>query len=409
MRRTLTRACIICIQAKKRCDKGIPKCGRCVEKGGSCSYQNVPFGHGTKQPQATKAKTIVVGQLSNDENACRPLNGGRLWTRQQGQIFITEGTAVARMPDPVIFLPLDEDSLSDIVRNLNLHPLDFIRKGGTDFIHPCSYRSFFSAPLRIAADVCRIHAASQQGRARPGELKLAAQALLSTANSCVNFTDTLAFVQGLCLLQIVTLFTPTATREEHEEGVQRLQLLRDWSTKLWASAPSSLPSTMSKHDAYVLAEAVRRTIIVSHKILGCYRVLRTGFFMHTIFVESLPFGQKMELWDSEVWQDDISAKPAGLVSYREYCDLWDAGLVHTATAFGRMLLVGFKGKAAVDQRLGAPKGTRLSGPCLYPCPAELNVSESIMPVRSQYRGPVIENHAARSCEYEWKDVALQNG
>ncbi|KIX02352.1 uncharacterized protein Z518_08293 [Rhinocladiella mackenziei CBS 650.93] len=249
---------------------------------------------------------------------------------------------------------MDFESVTDVVRQLTLYPLDLIRKGGTDFIHPSTYRQYRPASLQIAIDICHLQEdlGPQDRVVQPRDFQSSAHALISTARSAVSFVDILSFVQSLCLLQIMALFSPTSTKEEREGGFRRQQLLADWTTKLWASAPTSLPSTLSTHEAYVLAEAVRRTIIVAHKIEGATRVLRTGFFKLTLFVESLPFGGNMDLWDSELRDDEIDVKDAGLLSYREYCDLWDAGLIHSATPFERLLLVACKGKAAVDERLG---------------------------------------------------------
>lgn len=142
-----------------------------------------------------------------------------------------------------------------------------------------------------------------------------AQALLSTAESVVNFMGTLAFVQSLCLLQIVALFSSNLSAQDQEEGAKRQKTLKTLTERLWASAPAELPNSLSTHEAYILAEAVRRTIIVSHKIQGCYQVLRTGFFMHIIFVETLPFGGNTKLWDLEFWTAEIDSKDAWLLFY----------------------------------------------------------------------------------------------
>ncbi|KAJ9606991.1 hypothetical protein H2200_009002 [Cladophialophora chaetospira] len=259
------------------------------------------------------------------------------------------------MTEPVMFLPMDDDSYAYLVRGLVLYPKDFGQTGATSFIHPHSYQRHRPTSLRIVQDICRIRTEqSSTGAKYSTVLPRLIRSLLSTASSTVSFIDTLAFVQSLCLLQIFAFFSPDASAEDHVEGLARQQLLIDWTHKLWKSAPNELPSTLSKHEAYVFAEAVRRTILTSHKIQGAYRVGKTGFFRHTIFVETLPLGGNVALWegevDAEAWCEN--SKYPNLLSYRELCDVFDAGLMKTATPFERMLLVGCKGKAAVEERLG---------------------------------------------------------
>jgi len=354
MNHTLTRACKPCIRAKKRCDRGLPRCLRCTDKGIECSYLNEPLRPSSERPKLSEAKDLSFVRQTREGPYEGFPNRRRFWRRPNGRILGIDAPTITQITDPAVFLPMDVDSLTDILKNLTLYPVDFVQKGGTDFIHPCSYRSFCPAPLQIAADICQVHAGPsvQERQSQSGHFRSSAQALLSTADSLVDFRETLAFVQSLCLLQILALFSPGSTKQIQAEGAQRQQLLKTWTEKLWASAPSELPHTLSMQEAYVLAEAVRRTIIVSHKIQGCYRVLRTGFFMHTIFVESLPFGRNSHLWESEVCLAKITTNDTELLSYREYCDLWDTGQIHTPTPFERMLLVGCKGKAAVDERLG---------------------------------------------------------
>ena len=112
-----------------------------------------------------------------------------------------------------------------------------------------------------------------------------------------------------------------------------------------------MPSTFSKTKAWLFAESVRRTMIVSHLIRWVHAVKTDGNFLHTPFIEALPFDLRTSLWDriSDVSSDvNIGTK---MVSYREYRDMWDEGQVHGATTFGTMMLVAFRGKAAVQARI----------------------------------------------------------
>ncbi len=262
------------------------------------------------------------------------------------------------MTEPVMFLPMDAASHAYLLQGLIQYPLEFSQKSATSFIHLQAYQRYRPTSLTLVQDICRIKDGQNDsaGNETFANLRGLTQSLLATADSSVSFVDTLAFVQSLCLLQILSLFSPGASAEEHVEGLTRQQLLVDWTEKLWNTAPTELPNTLSKYEAYILAEAVRRTILTSHEIQGTYHVGRTGFFRHTMFVETLPFGGNVALWecgqnlDGSAWCEHT--KYPRLLSYREFCDVFDAGLMKTATPFERMLLVGCKGTAAVEEKLG---------------------------------------------------------
>ena len=211
-------------------------------------------------------------------------------------IICFQEESIFRMTEPVMFLPMDSASHTDIVKNLTAYPLEFVRNGATDFIHAQSYGRRRPSSLDLIQDICHLrirHLSNPSVDAAMIE-KRRESALLSTANSAISFVDTLAFVQSLCLLQIMLLFSSTSTQEEYTRGEMHLSLLVEWTHKLWETAPSALPSSLSKHEAYVFAEAVRRTIIISHKIQGCHRVSRTGFFRLTIFVGESAFWRRLQ-------------------------------------------------------------------------------------------------------------------
>ena len=355
MRGTLARGCQSCIRAKKRCSRALPGCSRCTQKRLECLYQNAPGENPGSRQRVTQRQT-KVNPVPNSQTWPGGLpNQRRVWSSHRGEVYWSNGQSLLRMTEPIMFLPMDPESHAYIVHGLVSYPLQFRRKGATLFIHPQAYQRFQPASLHIMRDICRIRLdrpASLSAEASLG-LERLVQTLLSTANSTVSFVDTLAFVQCICLLQIMALFSPSSTAEEHAEGLARQNLLIEWTHRLWKTAPSELPSILSRHEAYVLAEAVRRTILTSHKIQCSYRVAKTGFFRHTLFVETLPFGGDPTLWESGQLDDAMRTTYPQLLSYRELCDAFDANRVNTATPFETMLLVGCKGRAAVEKRLGA--------------------------------------------------------
>ena len=371
MRSTLSRGCRPCIRAKKRCSRALPKCARCLQKQLPCAYQNEPLGKSTNSAAQHEAEDTIRAVDTQAWQSQTLPNRRRHWENHNGVIHWTNGDSIIRMTEPAMLLPMDAESHEYIVQALTLYPLEFSQTSSTSFIHHKAYQCYRPTSLSIAKEICRIRVGRpcSSGTQSSAMLRDLTKALLSTADTSVSFVDTLAFVQSLCLLQILSLFSPDASVEEHDEGLLRRQLLIHWTHKLWQSAPTELPNTLTKYEAYVIAEAVRRTILTSHEIKGTYRVGRTGFFRHTIFVETLPFGGNVALWEcgqtigESAWCEHT--KYPWLLSYRELCDVFDAGLMKTATPFERMLLVGCKGKVAVEEKLGPLYSTdRLRGQSL---------------------------------------------
>jgi len=82
-----------------------------------------------------------------------------------------------------------------------------------------------------------------------------------------------------------------------------------------------------------------------------HQMLVQGYFVHTLFMEALPFDSRSEMWNTDSWvePDSLPAASSSLVSYREYVDMWDTGIVVTnwCSVFETMLVVGCKGLPAV--------------------------------------------------------------
>jgi len=68
-------------------------------------------------------------------------------------------------------------------------------------------------------------------------------------------------------------------------------------------------------------------------------------------MEALPFDSRSEMWDTDSWmgQDSLPLSSSSLVSYREYVDMWDTGMIDTnwRSDFEMMLVIGCKGLPAV--------------------------------------------------------------
>lgn len=125
-------------------------------------------------------------------------------------------------------------------------------------------------------------------------------------------------------------------------------MLAGVARKLWQQAPIQLPRTLSPRYAWLLAESVRRTIIVCFMLRSAYSLNTRNYSVRTPFIDSLPFDLRTNLWDenSEIaWEDALSDSNDSMVSLHEWSDRLAAGRVHDVSCFSGLILAACKGKA----------------------------------------------------------------
>ncbi|KAF1981452.1 hypothetical protein K402DRAFT_398538 [Aulographum hederae CBS 113979] len=304
-------------------------------------------------------------------------------------------------------LELDNPTISYMRNQLRSVATSFTARGGTLFIHP---RLRKLGRPRAAQDVlagCVLF--ESMGRVRgenrgqeAGWRSVASGVLEERLRTLVGsqawrngrFCDLLNSVQALALAMILRMFSSPfyfaltssfscrspsssassscsipsspfscyyASEEEEQEDRKSIShymgILHAWSTRLWRFVPTGLPSRLAPCEAFLFAESVRRTLIMTRMLEDIHSQLTRGFFRHTLFMESLPFHLRTELWerafecDGEANMPDWTSSEA-LVSYREFTDMFEKGLVGLGdrNSFEYMLAVGCKGAQFVRAR-----------------------------------------------------------
>jgi hypothetical protein len=123
-------------------------------------------------------------------------------------------------------------------------------------------------------------------------------------------------------------------------------ILEGIGTRLWEQAPVQLPPTFSRRHAWLLAESVRRTIIVSLMLRSAYSLKTRNYSARTPFVDALPFDVRTELWDEDsenTWANDYADSLDSMVSLHEYSDALERGQVYNVPPFGALILAACKG------------------------------------------------------------------
>ncbi|EAW16723.1 uncharacterized protein NFIA_000670 [Aspergillus fischeri NRRL 181] len=203
-------------------------------------------------------------------------------------------------------------------------------------------------PTQIIAayDLCKLHTQIGQGKgtgmATLGpRLRQQLINLLHQFMHAKSFEELLACAQALILLQCIVLL-----RDDQNMYSDRVSCsLADVGQRLWQQAPFQLPHTLSPRRAWIYAESVRRTIIVSFMLRSVYSLQRRNYSVRTPFIDSLPFDVRTSLWDTpgEAWADGPSK--AEMVSLHEYSGMLESGQIHDITPFGSLILAACRGVA----------------------------------------------------------------
>lgn len=147
-----------------------------------------------------------------------------------------------------------------------------------------------------------------------------------------------------------------------------MENMREVAVRLVKDAQAMMPKELPRWQTWVLAESVRRAILMSCLIQGVYHGWVRGYCYHELFIQALPFDVRAGLWvagSADEWEallvkDDkqhgFDKATTDLVSFHEFAFSFakvpfDPG----ADSFQRLLLTAHHGKGPVDRALGCLK------------------------------------------------------
>lgn len=331
----LRRSCQACASAKRRCSLGAPRCIRCSARSIACRYVNEPaavvhvrktasyYHTNSTQYSAAFGDAYISGVFSN--------------RRDTGlQIYFPLRLEVVRV--------FDTTTLHHLVSILRNFPVEFAQRGANSFVHSGMYDSRLPSPLQHVQSICAATRRAPLSGKGLGALRLTVRQLSRLATHASSFTELVACVQAIILMQILRLFR---SEEPIGDDVERdNETMWKLSHKLWEDAPVQLPSTLSPWRAWLFAENVRRTILVCNVLLGVHGALRRGFAIHALCIETLPFDMRTKLWDAETADEwmaaSLTSPEPSLVTFRQFQSLRRQTL--GASNFEDLLSLSFKGR-----------------------------------------------------------------
>ncbi|KAL1965462.1 hypothetical protein VTN77DRAFT_5718 [Rasamsonia byssochlamydoides] len=343
---SLRRSCQGCVKVKRRCDLLFPQCTRCLKKGVPCQYVNVPLS-GQARTNNNNATESRVTKSSSGRHGHAAANSVVLHRSSHST------KNAAHTPFPVdhrleVELPKtrEPDIVQLIVNGMRNLPVSFAQKMQALFIHPRLYETSLPPPIREMHAICNLCLAD--GKLNSSELhSLVRQRiphLLRAAKRSASYEELLACVQALILAQCIRL----SEADGNERSFQTANdTLLEFARKLWQQAPYQLPSSMSPWRAWIFAESVRRTIIISHVLYATFSFLQQGYANRTPFVDALPFDVRTWLWSiesEEAWMEASANGSFPMVSLYEYTSMLEAGKALGSSPFEKLIFATCRGK-----------------------------------------------------------------
>ncbi|KAJ5115183.1 hypothetical protein NUU61_000942 [Penicillium alfredii] len=197
---------------------------------------------------------------------------------------------IAKEYDPLV--------LQFLVNGMREQPIAFAQSQKTVFIHPDLYTSGLPDSIQELHGLCRLHAKATQKRNTSSLRPLLCQKfadLYRQLSHAATFEELLGCSQALILIKAMIILGEDDDQTPYSEAVS--YILAGIAGRLWHQAPIQLPQNLSPRHAWILAESVRRTIIMAFLLRSVYSLKTRKYSVRTPFVDALPFDVRTYLWD----------------------------------------------------------------------------------------------------------------
>lgn len=220
------------------------------------------------------------------------------------------------------------------------YPTQFASQAETAFIHRSTMESEVPAPLQAAFGISALCSVMNEFN-RPIVFKTLDAEIMRLLNpaSGRSLVEELAILQAATLYQIIRLWHGGVEQRMIAEQQEFPQ--RSYALTLLRRADAELETADRNWEKWVLAESVRRTVLVTFKLYTLYWAFKNRVCAEIPGLDILPVSTKGFLWDSPARYLE-ETQPDEIVTHEVYTKTWfpnpspDQGLFHT------MLIVGCK-------------------------------------------------------------------
>lgn len=231
-----------------------------------------------------------------------------------------------------------------LINELRSYPLAVARNLQTTFMHP-NIHGHHDRASGIAFSICAAHdshAGANHEKLSQVMNSEAAELLRST--SATTLLEDLSKLQALVLYQIIRLL--------HDDVKQRLIAEQQMTTikarglQLLTRADAELGVLQSTWQSWLLAENVRRTVMIAYMVFALYSLYRFGACYELPTLAKLPVSTRTDLWNSErgfIPDADIT------LNYEDFTASWAASPTRVLEPYEMILIVACKGIEQIEK------------------------------------------------------------
>ncbi|CAM1507608.1 Fc.00g072490.m01.CDS01 [Cosmosporella sp. VM-42] len=303
------KSCDPCFAARRKCDLTYPICERCRRNNKKCHYVYPPQLPkdddvvDVVETNAVKSATEAVSSNWIHEQLGYGNNGSDYQFRSDHSLNLQ--LEQLRHPSvPKLLGPLGElrpmSSTKNegwVLQQIREYPLDFAMQSETVFIHKALYPNSFPQPLLAAFGICA-GSVSMNERNRPILFQAVDAEILKLLipASTSTLLEDLVTLQAAVLYQIIRLYH--GGLEQQIAAEQQEFLVRSYGLKLLQRADTELQTIQWTWETWILAESIRRTVLIAFKLYTIYAQFRYGMCTEIAAMGILPVSTKLGSWNS---------------------------------------------------------------------------------------------------------------
>jgi hypothetical protein len=342
-----------------------PVCERCQKNSKVCYYQYPPQLLRDDTVNAVPSTAVWPGTGAVSPDAVS--NSSQLMSTNDGynmqvqlercntlQLEELRHLIIPRMLGNLGELPpiLETVSCVWVTYQIQDYPLAFAKQAETVFINKNLYRQSFPRALRAAFGICAgcvsINERNQPilFQALDGEMsELLTPGLTST------LVEDLVKLQAAVLYQIIRLFY--GDLEQRIVAERQEYLVRSYGLTLLQRADEELRSRQRTWEQWILAESIRRTVLIAFKLYTIYSYSRHGVCTESTAISILPVSTKPGSWNSRAAYLQYPDQDETM-TYSDFTSSWNPYPQKKLEPFEKLLLAGCMGIEQFEAVISCP-------------------------------------------------------
>ncbi|KAK9368566.1 hypothetical protein V1509DRAFT_639686 [Lipomyces kononenkoae] len=353
------KSCDACFSGRRKCDLAFPVCGRCQQSKKECKYASTPQSHIDESDhsnninyhrQPSSRASLDLHSWSSDDFA---IDFGLNDSRLIGELLTQNIPNMVGELGDVQPVACTTRSWKWVIGQLKLYPGEFVQRVESPFIHKTFDHGLDGEAIRTAFGICAgcvgMNDVNQSMLFAALDMEMVK--LLDLVEGSSLRAD-LSRMQAIVLYQIIRLFYGDAKQQAIVE--QQHDHITASALRLLHRANAELGAAPSTWETWILAESIRRTVMISFLAFSVDSISKHGVCPELPTLSILPVSMKQEFWTSETTYL-LHSDEEQIVKYPVFTSLWLAAPPRIFDPFEKLILVACKGIEAVEA-LSGPEG-----------------------------------------------------